>query len=238
MQSCIAHPGRHSGITLIEVLIALVLLGLVTTVLFTGLDLSARYWRSSESRIAATDRMRIVSGFLHREISETFPLFWQHGRNRELVFHGTDEALRFIGTLPAHRGGGGLHVLTLRREPTDTSGQLVLFYRLLGTGNGPLEDVTEDDEKKVLLDDLKELEFSYYGAVQEADAPEWHDVWDSDEALPQLMKIHLGVGSPAMHWPDIIVPIRAQANPRLAQTMSREDPALTTGAQDTAEPEA
>ena len=67
------HP-VDQGFTLLELLVAITLLGLLMAALFGGLRLGARVWETGETRLDASARVQIVQDFLRQRLAEALPL--------------------------------------------------------------------------------------------------------------------------------------------------------------------
>jgi hypothetical protein len=69
----------------------------------------------------------------------------------------------------------------------------------------------DDAERSVLADDIKEVEFSYFGRDRGAGydvAPTWRSRWDDSQLLPILIRVEVKPrGGPP--WPPLVVAPRA-----------------------------
>ncbi|MCH8035911.1 MAG: prepilin-type N-terminal cleavage/methylation domain-containing protein [Proteobacteria bacterium] len=86
--------GRQRGFTLIEILIAMTLLGLLMAMLFGGLRLGTRAWEASDARSAELARLEAVHGFIRRALTGAYPLLRTEtgGAKRRIAFTGGAEA--------------------------------------------------------------------------------------------------------------------------------------------------
>ena len=90
-----------AGFTLLELLVAITLLGLLMAALFGGLRLGARAWDIGAERIAAATRLQTAQQFIRTRLSEALPAFVVLPDGEEIVaFQGTSEEMSFVGTLP------------------------------------------------------------------------------------------------------------------------------------------
>lgn len=210
---------NQTGLTLVEVLIALVLLTALVGILFNGLNLFTKSWQKMSARLDENQRWRLVSQFLHRELSSALPL--RHGslEHSDLLFDGDPHTLQFVGPIPSHFSRGGPHLIRLSRETVGEHYQLVFSYTRLAAEPNPLgKDLFHDHVyKTILLDDLHVLEFSYFGNEQPSYPNQWHDDWISDSNLPRLVKIRLATNNSERGWPEITIPIHARGVVNLPQ---------------------
>ncbi|MGH6912899.1 MAG: PulJ/GspJ family protein, partial [Geminicoccales bacterium] len=65
---------RAHGFTLLELLVAITLLGVLMAALFGALRLGARVWETGTARQDASARIQIVHNLLRRELAQTVPL--------------------------------------------------------------------------------------------------------------------------------------------------------------------
>jgi general secretion pathway protein J len=74
-----AHMTRRaqSGFTLIELVIALAMLGVMMVLLYSGLQFSFRSWDAGELHGRRETDRRIGENFLRRELTELFPRRWK-----------------------------------------------------------------------------------------------------------------------------------------------------------------
>lgn len=200
--------GAH-GFTLVELLVALTLLGLLMVALFGGLQLGARAWETTGERLDDSARLQLVQDFLRTRMSQAYPLeIAGEAGAPGLAFSGAPDRLAFVTVLPQHLAPG-LHLLTLALVERDDRVHLLLTWRPLAP-----EDEAEIEAEgeaaageRILLRDVTGLELAYFGAPGARAPPAWYSFWDAAVLrLPEL--IRLRVTFPAgdrRHWPDLVV---------------------------------
>ncbi len=203
----------QKGFTLLEVLIALTLLGLMMTVLFGGLRFAGRGWDAAENRTQAAQERFLVQRFLRRQLARTRPVARDTGDGiYKLAFEGGAESLSFVSPLPAHRGVGGLYVFTLAVERGSEVDRLVTHYHRFQ------EDQDQDDpteaETEVLVNAVEQVTFAYYGLPEGEDEPLWRDDWEDQPRLPELVRLDiLSADDEPGFWPSLLVPLRLREAP-------------------------
>lgn len=201
------------GFTLIEILIAMVLLSMTLLLLFSSLYTANKYWQMGERVIEKSEEKRLVIQFIRNQIAKAVPILWVEKGERKLLFQGKSDELRFVSTLPAHRGGGGLHTLTLKVVETDSTKQLGLSYSLLNPDTVPFSNSNNDHEFVIIADDIDSISLSYFGKTKNDEEAHWSEEWDSEATMPQLARLRIHSQKHSLNrmndWPHIDIPIQA-----------------------------
>lgn len=203
MKRTITH--HHDGFTLIEIQIAIALLVLIVLLGYSSLHLAGRSWQATESGGARMESERLIGQFLRRQLEQSIPLLLVEDGERRLQFEGNRDQLQFISRLPAHRGGGGLHVITIQHA----GGALLFSYRPLVVEYAPIGSAPEATTIE-LLTDIAEIELAYYGSITERALPGWHSDWRGREQPPELIRLRIQPRD-AAPWPDLIAAHYARA---------------------------
>ena len=108
-------PSRASGggFTLVELLIAMTLVGLITLLLFSGLRLGTRAWEGVEAAADRTGALRVARNFLDRTLNQARVVSLTFDGEIISVFSGEAQALEFVAPLSEHVGIPGLYVVRL-----------------------------------------------------------------------------------------------------------------------------
>ncbi len=197
---------RDRGFTLVELIVAMTLFGLLITMLYGGLRFGARAWEASEEGLDETARLQVVQEFIRRELSQAYPVSSSEGAEPgDGSFAGGPEALAFVGLMPGHLGRGGFSHLRFFLANDGDNKRLVLAWRPFDPDPGRLEDET-DDAQTVLLRGLADAEFSYFGTVDPGEPPEWQEQWEGADRFPLLVRLRLTfVRESTMHWPELVI---------------------------------
>lgn len=201
-------PNKTMGFTLIEVIIAMTLLSLILVLLFSTIFTANKSWQSTERQIAQNDELRLVGHFIQRQIAQNVPLMWIDKNERRLIFEGKSDELSFTSTLPAHRGGGGIQLITLKVNETDDVNHLDLFYRHANPDTSPFER-SDDIEQVTLLENIDDIELSYFGQEKIGEDPVWRDEWQNNELLPILISLKIHAVDSSQDWPEVKIPLHS-----------------------------
>lgn len=205
----------ESGLTLVELLVALVLLALIATMMSGGIRFGVRAWEAADARLEEDTRVQAVQALLRRQFNRAYPASGAGVRERGQVdFEGRADGLRFITALPAHLGPGGRSVVALEGAQDAGEAALILRWRPHRPGFG--EDDEEEDwaEDHVLIPGIEGLEFAYFGAEKPGDEPRWFDDWRERRTLPTLVRLRLRFAEDDRRsWPELVadLPITARA---------------------------
>jgi len=212
------RSSRSDGFTLLEILLALVLLALLMAGAFGGIAASVRGMRSGEAAIDRVDKVRTVQEFLRHQISRTLPFPYNQqpqtgGINRvqpqREIFDGRENFMRFVAPMPGYLSHGGAYVQTLELRPGQDGLQLVFTTSLL---NGfALDKSAKEADTVVLLDHISEAKFSYRGLDQRGQLMGWAGAWPDKSATPLLVGIDLTLAQGQIAWPPMAIALQMDA---------------------------
>lgn len=190
---------RQEGFTLLELVVAITLMGLVLVVLYSGLRLGLNGWDSGERRAEAANRLRSVEEFLRRQLAQSMTLYETHGDRLErlVVFAGRSEGIEFVTPMPGRLGLGGLYRMRIGRADD----RLYLRWRPYV----PSDPAAGEERETILLEGVSAVEWAYFGPERDNDQepPRWRADWASVERRPLLVRLNLTLrGEP---WPDLVV---------------------------------
>lgn len=189
---------RQAGFTLLELMIGLALLGLILLLLFSALRMGSRAWDSGEKVLTESNTRVVVSAYLRRALAQVQPWRFTGDTGQVLAFMGDDHKLRYAGLLPSQSGRAGLRLIALEIE----DGRLLLRHRSPGADTRGF-DVLDGADKIVLLEGVRSMALSYFGAEQSDAEATWRNTWHSETALPKLVRVTL-VDSAGNVWPELV----------------------------------
>lgn len=181
----------RSGLSLLELLIALALLAVISVALATttsfGVQLLNRteQLNSANAEIALRIRLRSwMERAVGPELIVGFPT----------AFSGTQDQLEFVTLAPAPFAPDsaalriniitGTDTLNLKIDEIDDAGTILTSHN------------------RVLATDIHNVSFNYYSA--DPDVGGWHDTWTNETTLPALVRITADQGS-TPSWPEFTV---------------------------------
>jgi general secretion pathway protein J len=196
---------RACGFTLIEVLVAVLLLALLLAGAWGGIHTATHAIASGDAAIERVNRLRVTQEFLRRQLSHTMPLSFGQDKKSGMgyIFQGEKDFMRFIAPMPGYLSKGGPYVQTLELS----RGELVFTDLML---NGfDLDKLDAGDLKPVLLlDGIADGHFEYRGLDDQGELDKWTDTWDDPSKLPVMVRIDLEMrADSAMTWPTMEIPL-------------------------------
>lgn len=198
------------GFTLIEILVALTLLGVLLTVMASSLLLAQRGLASADRYLHRLDEVRAAQNFLHQAIQQTLPIQrMQQDVGQEdagQVFVGQPESLRFAAALPANLGGGiHWHILDVARQGKRPA----LRIRFEDSASMPW------GEPQWLLREVRGVRLSYRGIDAMGKRTAWLDRWPWPRRLPRQVRIAVQADGP-VPWTTQVVALRLDLSGELA----------------------
>lgn len=205
------RPGGRAataaGFTLIEVLLATVLLAAGLALAFATLVAATKTAQRGEAIAEHSERVRAVENFLRKRIAATraVPFAIDPATALPQRFIGEPERMRFVADLPDYLGRGGpyLHDIVIESGGDGSRITVALVQVLAG------EQVEESEPRppELLIDGLKSARFRYRALGEDNALGEWSDRWETVEQLPLLVEVTL-TDANDQQWPPLVVALR------------------------------
>jgi len=218
-----AISGRaQAGFTLLEVLIATVLLAIMMTLLMGGLRIGAGSWEQGERRAAQASRLLVTQNFFRTYLGDALPLLESVRRSAaagtrpmrpKLLFRGGADRLEYAATLPP-QVRGGLYRFELYVDEEGDRKDLKLAIRPFSSAEA--DEEAEPIEDVVLLEGLASLRIAYFGKANVEDegnfAPresQWLEEW-RQQFMPELIRVDITMADEPP-WPPLVIAPRVEA---------------------------
>lgn len=192
------------GFTLLEVLIGMSLLSVMMLLLFGSLRTCVQNWDAGEKKISEVNQLAVIQKFFKNRLESVFPLDDNFSTEEKVFsFQGEQERIQFVSAMPASAGRMGLQIFKIELEQgTLEKGDKIIvtiapFFPLL-------EGKEWDDEKVVIVEKIKKMEFAYFGAGEKEDEPQWTKDWLEMKKLPLLVSIAIELINGDV-WPEFVV---------------------------------
>lgn len=214
------------GFTLIEVMLAILLLAVLLAAAFGGIRSAVKGMHIGENLMDRTNRLRVAQEFIRHQISRVLPLPFgqERGTGENLMFEGKHDLMRFVAPMPGYLSNGGAYVQTLELSNTRNGKQLLFNHWML---NGFDKDKLhkEGSEPVILMDQVESGQFEYRKLDDQGELEDWSDDWDKPSITPVMIRITLKMRKEALvGWPDMEIPLMLDVGAaRQSQTISFDD---------------
>jgi general secretion pathway protein J len=197
---------RSRGFTLLEVLIAISIVGALLVIAFGGMRVAMAAWRQGETRVEAHQHIRAVAYTLTRALGAAYPYRAAKGTAPEpiILFEATDKKLEFVTQSPPLplQAPIAFTAVGIALEEGDEPG-LVIRERAL-----PNRDPFTEGTVVMRDPSVTSLAFSFLN-----EDGTWVDTWNGQDTktIPQAVQLRLGVtlNGRAQTMPPMTVTLRA-----------------------------
>ena len=179
---------RARGFTLLEVLIAISIVGALLVIAFGGMRVAMAAWRQGETRVEAHQHIRAVAYTLTRALGAAYPYRATKGTSPELVvlFDASDKRLEFVTQSPplALQAPIAFTAVGIALEEGDEPG-LVIRERAL-----PNRDPFTEGTVVMRDPGVTSLAFSFLD-----EDGNWVDAWNGQDSktIPRAVQLRLAV---------------------------------------------
>ncbi|MGY6588979.1 MAG: prepilin-type N-terminal cleavage/methylation domain-containing protein [Wenzhouxiangella sp.] len=213
----LSRLGRESAFTLVEVMLAISLVGIIMALAYGGFQASVRATTSGEALIEETNQLRVTHQFVRRQLSLAQSLIIEESEEDEFQvrFEGERDRVRFVAPMPGYLSFGGPYVQQLSIERGREGYELVFYFAML---NGYEPGEIEASEGIVLLENLRGGQFLFLGQDEEEMDTFWDEFWEETDRLPLAVILDLDLGRVnGLVWPELFAPVMIDSGPPQAR---------------------
>lgn len=177
---------RSSGFTLIEVIVAMVILSIITVIIGSSFHLGLNAWEKGEAEINEIQTFRILTGLISQQVKSAYPYKMKFENEDTVLFEGEPDSIFFV-TASAGSSYGGFKWVRYRYKDN------TLQYL---EGILPDKKLLErtNDEWEILESDIGEVKFSFLSPEDGS----WSESWDLGNGLPGAITVRIGYFEPAL----------------------------------------
>lgn len=192
------------GFTLLEMLIAFVLVSLLFVALFSSFHTIAHGWEAADKRMGKTEDMRLIEEFLRRQLSQAMVVRIKGEKKDTTVyaFEGSATEVRYAAPLQPLQNQGGVFLIELAIV-SGKNGQALQMRYAPYRPELTWDDAFSKAAPVLVFDGLKSAKFGYFGAEKPTDDAQWETDWKGKPVYPQLLKLSLADAERA--WPDVLI---------------------------------
>lgn len=185
------HPAN--GFTLVEVLVALAIAGVVSLAAMQGIGFATRGVTRLSANVDRLDQRRGLEMQLRRAFGSMAAIQVWEGH---ASFTGHPDSISFLSIVD--EGGAGLYRLKFGFEAARPERPVVLTRQQADSTGAPIR------AEGILARDVRTFTLSYFGTLAAADKPAWQPRWENLVQPPLLVRLTFDDGDGETHPPIVI----------------------------------
>lgn len=194
---------QQMGFTLLEMMIAFSLLGLLFLALFSSFNTIGRGWEAADRKLLKTEDTRLISEFLRNQLSQTIVVQIKGETGPVYAFEGTDHYVRYAAPLQPLQTQGGIYLIELA-VGLDRDGRKLEMRYAPYRPDMDWDEALKEVEPVLVYSGLGLVHFDYYAAESDKDDPRWESEWLDQPVYPLLMRVKIE-GKDHQIWPELVV---------------------------------
>ena len=175
-----------SGLSLLELLIALALFALISAMSYPSLSTVLRSWQCVAFSTTPSD-VYAAERFIRLQFEKALPIFEREksSRTRLVAFDGSEYYVSFVSTLNRFGAAAdqGLYATTFRIDDDNASNQ-TLSLSFQTYREGVLIDTSNTNTERIVAE-ISNARFEYY----EAKSKTWRQQWKDKKVLPGAVRL-------------------------------------------------
>lgn len=196
----------NEGYSLLELLIALALLGFIAVAITGGVRFGSRAWEASDTSVAKIERLQGAQSLLRTLLQRAVPRDLDPAFPVDLdLFRGTIASLSFTADAPSSFGVEGATRFDLRVEGDAGARRLVLSWQSA--------NLAMAQRRQTLLDGAETVTLAY-AAPDQNGTLQWTEDWSTQSGAPALVMIRATFPrATKLRWPTLIARTRIMRDP-------------------------
>ena len=203
-----SRSSRNRGFTLLELLVGMTIFALIASTAYVGLRSASRTWEKVDARVWAHREVRFGIDHLRRELAAAFPLAVRTEGGWRVWFEGERTRVAFLVNGSRHVGLNGLYQVVAYHDSTSSPASLGLALNRFDDGLA-MGEIRDGALRRVLIEDVLDVEFAFYGRPDGDEEPAWHAEWRAAQQMPRLVRLRLW-GPVAGAWPAALMRVVAE----------------------------
>jgi general secretion pathway protein J len=172
---------KNAGFTLLELLIALLMLSLIILIIGGAMRLGLRSVEKGEREVEELERLRSVILLLDGQIASAIPTTWNVDGEDVVSFKGDEKQCSFISSSSLWGRKDAFMEVSYSIENRGGSLMVLETERLPGEEGGV---------ETVLLEELEEAVFAYLWR-DDFGSSSWTEQWEEKDSYPEAVAIHV-----------------------------------------------
>lgn len=159
--------------------------------------------------IEDTNSMEAVAAHVRRAIAGSRVVFLMGFKDDEtgIAFKGEENRISFVTDADSRLEYGGLYLVQIGLSGEEPGPRRLVQFRRVFRPSMAIEP--GDAEPILLAENVKALNFRYFGSPEEGAKAGWHAVWPFVKALPRAVEVTVAFDNDRRRWPPMIVTIPA-----------------------------
>lgn len=196
---------QQTGFTLVELLLAVTLMGLLLALAYGGLRAASKASESGQVVLSESSNLRITHQFVRKQLNLMLPLAFEDTETDpplRVSFEGDANRVLFVGPMPGYLARGGPQVQLMELVPGEEGLQLQFSHApLLGFER----EMLLDRDPVVLLEGVERGGFSFLSYDEEGEPSGWVEQWDEQPQPPTVVRLELDFpDTVSVDWPPLV----------------------------------
>lgn len=171
----------NGGFTLLELTVAITLIGIVVLIVTGALRLGTRAVESAEQRTALLERTRSSFSIIDAQIQSYVPLVYREEGEKKYYFIGSSGSLRFSTNYSIWGGEKGYVIVTYTVKSLEDGRQAIFASETVAGRRTAVETM--------LTNPFERIYFEYYSTDPIQEIGSWMDEWTENFSIPTVEKI-------------------------------------------------